>query len=78
MCELHAVLLGVHEGEDVILGAIQYAFKHGQVRHNTTCVEVLGAIEDDLVTLRGNLEIAVARIDGSADKLFEIQSELKY
>ena len=71
MCKLHAVLLGVDECEDVILGAIQYTFEDCQIRYNTTCVEVFGAVEDDLVTLRGNLEITVARVNSSTDKLVE-------
>lgn len=74
MCELNTVLLGVDECEDVILGAIQYAFEDGQIRYSTACVEVFGAIEDNFVTFRSDLEIAVARIDGATDKLFENRS----
>jgi hypothetical protein len=68
---LHAVLFSIHKRKDVILGAFQYAFEDCEIRYNTTCVEVLGAIEDDLVTFRGNFEIAVARVDGSTNELCE-------
>jgi hypothetical protein len=55
----------------VIFGTLQYAFENSQVRYNTTCVEIFGAVEDNFITFRGDLEIAVARIDGAADKLFQ-------
>jgi hypothetical protein len=48
---LHAVLSGVDEGEDVVVGAFEDAFEDCQVGHDAAGVEVLGAVEDDLVAL---------------------------
>jgi hypothetical protein len=66
---LHAVLLGVDEGEDVVFGTFQDTFKDGQIRYNTAGIEVLGAVEDYLVTFRSDFQITVARVDGSSDEL---------
>jgi len=62
----------------VVLSAFENAFQDCQIRYDTACVEVFGAVENDMVTFRGNFEITVARIDRSTNKLFEHQSELKY
>ena len=62
----------------MVICAFQNAFQDREVRHNTTGVEVLGAIEDNFVAFRSNLEIAVARIDGSANELSKLQSDFKH
>lgn len=66
---LHAVLSRVDEGEDMVFGAFQDAFEDGQVGDDAAGVEVLEAIEDDLVAVGGDFEIAVARVDGASDEL---------
>lgn len=53
----------------MVICAFQNAFQDREVRHNTTGVEVLGAIEDDFVAFGSNLEIAVAWVDSASDEL---------
>ena len=66
---LHAILLGVDESEDVIFRSLQHALEHREIRHNAASIEVFGTIEDDLVALGSDLQIAVTWIDGSSDEL---------
>jgi hypothetical protein len=47
---LNASLLGWCEGEDVRVRALIYAFKNGQIRDNTTGVEIF----ESLVLLGGS------------------------
>lgn len=68
---LHAFLVGIDECENMIIGAFQHALQDGQVRHHTARVEVLEAIEDQLISFRSDLQIAVARVDGATDELCE-------
>lgn len=53
----------------MIFRAVQNTLENGQIRHHAASVEVLGAIEDDLIAFRSDLEIAIARVDGSSDEL---------
>jgi hypothetical protein len=46
---LHAILLCVDKCEDVIFGTFENTFQDRQIRNNTARVEVLGAVEDDLI-----------------------------
>ena len=48
---LHALLPGVDEGEDVVVGAFEHTFEDCQIGYDTTCVEILGAVEDDVVAV---------------------------
>jgi hypothetical protein len=72
MSELHAVLLGVDEGEDVVFGTFQDAFEDCEIRYNTARIEVLGAVEDYLVTFGSDLQVTVAWVDSSSDKLLNL------
>ena len=66
---LHAVLPGVDEGEDVVVGAFENTLQDCQIRYDTAGVEVLGTIEDDVVAVGCDFEIAVAWVDGSSNEL---------
>lgn len=66
---LHPILLGVDESENMVFGTFQHALEYCQIRHHASSVEVLRAVEDNLVALRCDLQIVVTRIDGSADEL---------
>lgn len=68
MGELDTGLLGANHSEDVVGGALQHALQHGQVGNNAAGVEVLEAIEDDVITLRRDLQVVVARIDGTTEE----------
>lgn len=66
---LHPFLVGIHESEDMILTPFQHTLQNSQIRNHTTSVEILKAIENQFVDLRRNLQIAIARVDSTADEL---------
>lgn len=68
---LHAFLVGIDESEDMVIRALKDAFQDGQVRHHTARVEVLKAIEDQLIPFGSDLQIAVARVHSATDELCE-------
>ena len=76
MAELDTSLICRYESEDVIAGAVEVAFEHGQVRDHASSVEVLEAIEYKLVVLGGDFEIIVSRVNGAANEIIVRDDEL--
>jgi len=63
--ELDAGLFCGHECKDMVLCSGEDAFKNSQIRDNTAGIEVLESIEDQVISMVGDAQVIVTRINGT-------------
>lgn len=56
---------GGYIGENVILGSFKNSFQNSQIGDNTAGVEMLVAVEDQMVSMISDLEVIITGIDSS-------------
>lgn len=49
----------------MICRAVENPFQHSQVRNNPASVEILKTIEDNMITIGGNFENTVSRVNSA-------------
>lgn len=76
MGELNPGLVRRCEREDVVFRAVEDAFEDGEIRDDAARVEVLEAVEEDLIAFGGYLQVVVSRVDGTADEVVVLDDEL--
>ena len=74
--EDEAGLVGLDDGEDVVLGALEHALEDDQVGEGGAGGEVLEAVEDEAVARGGDARVVVARVDGGAAEVVVLDDEL--
>jgi hypothetical protein len=57
------------------LGAFKYTLQHGEIRNNTTGIEVLGSVEHEMVSIRRDFQVVVTRIHSTAHKVVVREDE---
>lgn len=67
--EPDARLVRRYQGEEMVLGALKHALEDRHVRDDAAGIEVLEALEDDVVADGGNGQFRVARVDGAPHKV---------
>lgn len=67
--KLNTGLLSRNQRKDVTLGPFENTLQDGEIGYHAAGIEVLGTIEYEMVTVGCNLEIIVARVHSTTDKV---------
>lgn len=61
-CKSDTCLLRWRKSKNVAFSSLVDAFKNREIRHDSSSVEVLETVENDVVAIGGNFQVTVSRI----------------